>query len=562
MPTISFGARSFALIATGLALFALFALQEACPGQAPARREGSAVAGRASSPSQASVGTGDPRAAPLPTSAPCLLDFPPGADAPAGPYATRPRRPVRLATRLRASSATLLQATGGAGFHLDSPAVRGHGVRLHLTIAQSEEELVSLLLRGGDEGGADFIALSLERFVALLPELMPAVPKIFLLIANSRGADSLLARPGIAALGDLRGQRLAYGQADAGLYFLTWRLLKEGIAPDAVELRPAASPAEALRWLRAGLVDAALVHDLDLARDDGNPINGRGDSLPTLEEVLDSENGTAAMTEPTDGAPARGDSGDPLPQEGAPLRLNRLASTADAPRLVPQVLIGRGAFLVRYPEVARRTARALLAEAANAAEDPLPAARRLLEQVPTLLDPRASIRLDPPATLEENRAFFGLDDSASPLAYEDLFASLKRVLQKQGMAVAPGEASDFFFGMPLRKLSARSISSGRAAARKAAPARTALPVAEANDVAKSAAPDSAPTAEGEETDVSGPSAAPFPAPEDDDDSSQDEERGFEDGKLPLPDGTAAVPGTPVPTSPEDSPPESAPNDAL
>ncbi len=538
MPNITFGARSFALIATGLALFALFALHEACPGELRAGHERAARAVRAAPTSQQGAGALDPSAAPAPQAALSLLDFPPGADVPAGPYATRPRRPARLATQLRASSAVLLQATGGAGYHPDSPAARGHGVRLHLAIAQGEAELVSLFLRGGDEGGADFIALSLERFVALLPQLAPAMPKVFLLLAHSRGAEVLLSSARFAALGDLRGRRIAYGRSGAGLYFLTWRLLKEGIAPGQVALRAAESPSEALRWLRAGQVEAALVQELDLARGG----SAAGDQAAALDGDIDSENAGALLSEGDQRALGGGmaDSQDVVALgEGAaaPLRLHRLASTADAPRLVPEVLIGRGDFLVRYPEVARRTARALLAEALNAAEDPLPAARRLLEQVPTLPDPRASIRLAPPASLSENRAFFGLDGSAAPLTYEALFASLKRVLPKQGLAAATGQASDFFWDVPLRKLSARSLSlsSGRMAAQRSEPARAERPASGGQEPAApapQAAAEPGAVAEAEEEEDVAASPAPE-APE-----AQDE------------DGEGATP-TPPPAGPTD-----------
>ena len=475
MPKLTFGARSFALTATGLALFALFALHEACPGHLRRDRLGTPVS---TATEQDRAEKRSPTTAAKPRGAPSLLDFPAGAEAPAGPHATRPRRPVRLATRVRASIATLLQATGGVGFHPESAANRGHGVRLQLTIAQSEEELISLFLRGGDDGGADLVAMSLERFVALLPRLQPARPKIFLLLANSRGADSLLTTARVASIGELRGRRIAYDQTDAGLYFLTWRMLKEGLTLDAVTLKAATSPAEALRWLREGQVDAALVHDLELARGIGIPVEPQDDHLheaepldaPMTEEALaveGAEEGVGDMEAPLEDDGLNGDEAD----EDAPSHLHRLASTADAPRLVPQVLIGRGEFLARYPDVARRTARALLAEALNTDDDPLPAARRLLEQVPTLRDPRDAIRREPPASFAENKAFFGLDGQSAPVAYADLFASIRRVLDKLQSEPTIGEADDFFWEAPLRRLSAKSIASGRMIARRAAQAR-------------------------------------------------------------------------------------------
>ncbi|MDR0966392.1 MAG: hypothetical protein LBM75_07830 [Myxococcales bacterium] len=489
MSTLPFSARSFALIAAGLALFALFALQDACP-DAQLRQRAELVGDGSGGPARVHPThherherhertTGAEPSAEAPLS---LLDFPPNADAPAGPYASRPRRPIRLATRLRASSAALLEATGGAGFRPGSPAARSHGVRLHLTIAQSEEELVSLFLRGGDEGGADFIALSLERFMARLPELVPASPKIFLLLSTSRGAETLLAGSHVHSLGALRGRRVAHAQTEAGLHFLYWRLLKAGVAHSSLELRPASSSAQALRWLRAGLVDAALIHELELAQPDHDlpdlPVLAIDDIQAPQDTSLPPALAEAEAEAVFDPEPAVTTDGD---APSAPARLHRLASTADAPLLVPHVLIGRGAFLARYPEVARRTARALLAEADEIAADPLPAARCLLEQLPTLPDPRGSIALDPPASLAENRAFFGLNKSPAPLSYADLFASLDRVFRKLGYPGldSPAEPDDFFWDVALQGLSTRNAASAgrsmpsRSAA--AAVARAALP---------------------------------------------------------------------------------------
>ena len=104
-------------------------------------------------------------------------------------------------------------------------------------------------------------------------------------------------------------------------------------------------------------------------------------------------------------------------------------------------------------------------------DDPLPAARRLLEQVPTLRDPRDAIRREPPASFAENKAFFRLDGQSAPVAYADLFASIRRVLDKLQSEPTIGEADDFFWEAPLRRLSAKSIASGRMIARRAAQAR-------------------------------------------------------------------------------------------
>ena len=97
-----------------------------------------------------------------------LMDFPAAADAPGSPFSTRPRRLVRMVALWTPSAAILAQLSGGKGFRPQSPAAATYGLRLHLTFPQDERELKELFLAGGDDSGADVMAISLERFVALL----------------------------------------------------------------------------------------------------------------------------------------------------------------------------------------------------------------------------------------------------------------------------------------------------------------------------------------------------------------------------------------------------------
>ena len=90
-----------------------------------------------------------------------------------------------------------------------------------------------------------------------------------------------------------------------------------------------------------------------------------------------------------------------------PGRDELLATTADAPHLVATVLVVRGEFAARYPDGVRRIIRGLLDAAAVTLKDPVPAARLLGEVAPSLGDPREAVHGEPPATLQENLAFFG-----------------------------------------------------------------------------------------------------------------------------------------------------------
>ncbi len=118
-----------------------------------------------------------------------------------------------------------------------------------------------------------------------------------------------------------------------------------------------------------------------------------------------------------------------------------LATTADAPHLVATVLVVRGEFAARYPDGVRRIIRALLDGAVATARDPTPAARLLGEVAPSIGDPREAIRAEPPATLRENLAFFGIAGQA-PVTYDELFQSAAALEARLMKSPPPPAAED------------------------------------------------------------------------------------------------------------------------
>jgi len=118
-----------------------------------------------------------------------------------------------------------------------------------------------------------------------------------------------------------------------------------------------------------------------------------------------------------------------------------LASTADAPHLLATVLVVRGEFAARYPDGVRRTIRGLLDAAAATLRDPVPAARLLGEVAPSLGDPRDAVRAEPPATLRENLAFFGIAGQA-PVTYDELFQSAAALEARIGRTPPAPAAED------------------------------------------------------------------------------------------------------------------------
>jgi hypothetical protein len=74
-------------------------------------------------------------------------------------------------------------------------------------------------------------------------------------------------------------------------------------------------------------------------------------------------------------------------------------------------------------------------------KEPGPAARLLGEVAPYLGDPTEAIRSAPPATLADNRAFFGLSGEA-PVTYDELFQSASALYRKINQTAVGPPAED------------------------------------------------------------------------------------------------------------------------
>ena len=209
---------------------------------------------------------------------------------------------------------------------------------------------------------------------------------------GARAPDALGA-VGVPNLAALKGRRLAVALAGPGQYFALWLLMRAGLGPQDV------------RW-----VDLSSSLDAGLALREG-----RADATVGLRGDVEA---------------ATADRGGKL-----------LATTADAPHLIATVLVVRGEFAARYPDGVRRIIRALLDAAAATARDPTPAARLLGEVAPSIGDPREAIRGEPPATLRENLAFFGISGQA-PVTYDELFQSAAALEARLLRSPPPPPAED------------------------------------------------------------------------------------------------------------------------
>jgi ABC-type nitrate/sulfonate/bicarbonate transport system substrate-binding protein len=233
--------------------------------------------------------------------------------------------------------------------------------------------------------------LSVDRLASWLPSLRDAAPRTVLLLGRSRGQEALAA-VGVPDLAGLRGKRLGVYPGSSANYFALWVLSRMGLRTADVKWVDLPSTLDAGRALREGRADAVvgLWGDVELAARD------RGGAV--------------------------------------------LATTADAPHLIATVLVTRGDFAARYPDAVRRVLRGLLDAGQGVQKEPTQAARMLGDVAPYLGDPIEAIRSAPPATLAENRAFFGLSGEA-PVTYDELFQSASALFQKlkRGTPVSPAE---------------------------------------------------------------------------------------------------------------------------
>lgn len=327
-------------------------------------------------------------------------DFPAGVAAPVADVASVPLRPVLIGFTPRGSASALLLATGGA-MTLDAPkappgAAQGllktaYALDVRAVLFARDEELRQALAAGAEHGGVDMAMLSVDRLAAWAPALRDAAPRTVMLVGRSRGQEALAA-VGVPDLASLRGKRIGVYPTSASHYFAMWVLSRVGLRTTDVKWVELPSTLDAGRALREGRADAVvgLWGDVELAAKD------RGGTV--------------------------------------------LATTADAPHLIATVLVARGDFAARYPDAVRRVLRGLLDAGQSVQKDPTQAARMLGDVAPYLGDPTEAIRSAPPATLADNRAFFGLSGEA-PVTYDELFqsASALFVKLKRGTAVSPAE---------------------------------------------------------------------------------------------------------------------------
>jgi NitT/TauT family transport system substrate-binding protein len=114
-------------------------------------------------------------------------------------------------------------------------------------------------LRAYRNGVVDGLALTLDETLILARQGYS--PRVVAVLGFSRGVDTLIARPEITSLSDLRGRRVGVESAALGAYFLGRVLYFAGIGRNEVEVVPM-EPAEHRRAFRDGRVDALITYNV------------------------------------------------------------------------------------------------------------------------------------------------------------------------------------------------------------------------------------------------------------------------------------------------------------
>ena len=309
-------------------------------------------------------------------------DFPAGVTSPAYERASLILRPTLIGTTLRGSTAPLLWAAGGdneegeEGLWSQSFAT---DVRVH--VFQNSTELSEALAKGGDNGGVDMAVLSMSTLLLGAPELKPASPRVLMLMGWSRGQDVLVATQGLHHPAQLRGKRVAVEMWSPGHHLLLWTLSRAGLRLSELELLALDSALEAATVLESGAADAAA--------------GLYGELLPwTLQHKGEF-----------------------------------LESTADVPHLVASVLVARGSFVARYPEVVVRVLRGIFELEQNMGRYRKRLHKGFAQKYPELRKPEQLLQEEPLASMEENLAFFGLQGHAA-VGYAELYQSTLTLASK------------------------------------------------------------------------------------------------------------------------------------
>ena len=303
-----------------------------------------------------------------------------GATSPAYERTSMVLRPTYIGTTVRGYAIPLLWAAGEEegeeGLWRESFAVE-----VRVRVFASSAELSKALAQGGDNGGVDMAILSMPTLLLGAPGLKPAVPRVLMLMGWSRGQDVLVGTQGVHHPVQLRNKRVAVEMWGPGHHLLLWTLSRAGLRLSEIELLALPSAVEAGAFLEKG--EADVVAGL------------YGELLPWVQQ-----------------------------NKG-----EFLDSTADVPHLVASVMVARGSFVARYPEVVLRVLRGVFELEQNMGRHRRRMLKNFKQKYPRLQGPEQLMQEEPLASMEENLAFFGLYGQAA-VGYAELYQSTMALASK------------------------------------------------------------------------------------------------------------------------------------
>lgn len=290
-------------------------------------------------------------------------------------------RPIKVGIVQYGGFAGGLMANGGVKPSPDSIFTAKHGVEVEFVQIDDLVQMASAFRVGGDGGGLDMMATTVDMFALQYDALKDIKPVTFMQTDWSRGGDAIAVRAGINTAEDLKGKTVAVAEATPSHFLLLYVLSQVGLSNNDVKPIYTNSAIEAADIFKAGNADACVSWS------------------PFVYFAADDVPGASI-----------------------------LASTLDATNLLGGTMVVRGDFAARYPDAVSAFLKGWFegVDAVNA--DMESAAMVLLGSFGGItMDDAMGMLYDVKlAGAAENRQLFELDGDAL-VGYDDLWTSACKI---------------------------------------------------------------------------------------------------------------------------------------
>ena len=274
-----------------------------------------------------------------------------------------------------------LVANGGFKPNPDSLFTKEYGLSVEFVQIDDLVQMANAFRVGGDGGGLDMMATTVDMFALQYDALKDIKPVTFMQTDWSRGGDAIAVRSGINTAQDLKGKTVAVAEATPSHFLLLYVLSQVGLSNHDIKPVYTNSAIEAADIFKAGNADACVSWS------------------PFVY--------FAAADVP-----------------GASI----LASTLDATNLLGGTMVVRGDFAAHYPDAVTSFLRGWFAGVDLANADLEAAAMVLLNSFSGItMDDAMGMLYDVKlAGAQENRQLFELDGDAL-VGYDDLWTSASKI---------------------------------------------------------------------------------------------------------------------------------------